>query len=53
MVVEEFPHFKGVVEQTPPDNSKPKPTFSSGQHQQTTMTEKEKWAAAFGLTQNQ
>ncbi|WP_324627799.1 hypothetical protein [Bacillus paranthracis] len=49
MVVEEFPHFKGVVEQTPPDNGKPKPTFSSGQHQQTTMTESEKWAAAFGV----
>ncbi|MEB9507253.1 hypothetical protein P4J13_25310 [Bacillus anthracis] len=49
MVVEEFPHFKGVVEQTPPDNGKPKPTFSSGQHQQQSMTESEKWAAAFGV----
>ncbi|MHA4224384.1 hypothetical protein [Bacillus cereus] len=49
MVVEEFPHFKGEVEQTPPDNGKPKPTFSNGQHQQTTMTESEKWAAAFGV----
>lgn len=49
MVVEEFPHFKGVVEQTPPDNGKPKPTFSNGQHQQQSMTESEKWAAAFGV----
>lgn len=49
MVVEDFPHFKGAVEQTPPDNGKPKPTFSHGQHQQTTMTESEKWAAAFGV----
>ncbi|PGX01667.1 hypothetical protein COE40_19050 [Bacillus cereus] len=48
-VVADFPHFKGVVEQTPPDNSKPKPTFSSGQHQQQSMTESEKWAAAFGI----
>ncbi len=48
-VITDFPHFKGAVEQTPPDNSKPKPTFSHGQHQQTTMTEKEKWAAAFGV----
>ncbi len=52
-VIADFPHFKGVVEQTPPDNTKPKPTFSNGQHQQQSMTEKEKWAAAFGLTQNQ
>ncbi|WP_267379405.1 hypothetical protein [Bacillus sp. GM_Baccil_2] len=49
MVVEEFPHFKGVVEQTPPDSGKPKPTFSNGQHQQQSMTESEKWAAAFGV----
>ncbi|MEK4809061.1 hypothetical protein [Bacillus sp. EU53] len=48
-VITDFPHFKGVVEQAPPDNNKPKPTFSSGQHQQTTMTESEKWAAAFGV----
>lgn len=48
-VVADFPHFKGVMEQTPPDNSKPKPTFSSGQHQQTTMSESDKWAAAFGV----
>ncbi|HDR7601028.1 TPA: hypothetical protein QCX65_004472 [Bacillus mycoides] len=48
-VVADFPHFKGVVEQTPPDNGKPKPTFSNGQHQQTSMTESEKWAAAFGI----
>ncbi|MDZ4455756.1 hypothetical protein [Bacillus cereus] len=50
MVVEEFPHFKGVVEE-PPTNSVKKPTFSNGQHQQTTMTESEKWAAAFGIKQ--
>lgn len=50
MVVEEFPHFKGVVEE-PPANSVKKPTFSNGQHQQTTMTESEKWAAAFGIKQ--
>ncbi|PFU84631.1 hypothetical protein COK91_03005 [Bacillus cereus] len=48
-VIADFPHFKGTVEQTPPDNSKPKPTFSSGQHQQHSMTESEKWAAAFGV----
>lgn len=48
-VITDFPHFKGVVEQTPPDNNKPKPTFSHGQHQQTTMTESEKWATAFGV----
>lgn len=50
-VIADFPHFKGVVEQTPPDNSKPKPTFSHGQHQQQSMTESEKWAAAFGVKQ--
>lgn len=48
-VVADFPHFKGIVEQTPPDNSKPKPTFSNGQHQQMSMTESEKWADAFGI----
>jgi len=49
MVVEEFPHFKGVVEQPPADPGKPKPTFSNGQHQQTSMTESDKWFAAFGV----
>lgn len=48
-VIADFPHFKDTVEQTPPDNGKPKPTFSSGQHQQQSMTESEKWAAAFGV----
>ncbi|MDZ4533913.1 hypothetical protein ORM92_22765 [Bacillus cereus] len=48
-VIADFPHFKDTVEQTPPDNGKPKPTFSSGQHQQQSMTEAEKWAAAFGV----
>ncbi|MGG3651959.1 hypothetical protein ABES36_10895 [Bacillus pseudomycoides] len=49
-VVADFPHFKDVVETTPPaDPGKPKPTFSNGQHKQTTMTESEKWAAAFGI----
>ncbi|TKI79710.1 hypothetical protein FC699_35670, partial [Bacillus wiedmannii] len=47
-VITDFPHFKGTVE-TPPDNGKPKPTFSSGQHQQQSMNEAEKWAAAFGV----
>ncbi|HDX9638987.1 TPA: hypothetical protein ACGXMH_001333 [Bacillus mobilis] len=47
-VVADFPHFKGVVE-LPADTGKPKPTFSNGQHQQQTMTESEKWAAAFGV----
>ncbi|MGE8057368.1 hypothetical protein ACQKOD_26490 [Bacillus mycoides] len=47
-VVADFPHFKGVVE-PPADPGKPKPTFSSGQHQQQSMTESEKWAAAFGV----
>ncbi|PEE42798.1 hypothetical protein [Bacillus pseudomycoides] len=47
-VIADFPHFKDVVETTPPaDPGKPKPTFSNGQHKQTTMTESEKWAAAF------
>ncbi|PFZ08446.1 hypothetical protein COL60_16605 [Bacillus pseudomycoides] len=49
MVVEEFPHFKGVVEQPPADPGKPKPTFSNGQHQQTSMTESDKWFAAFDV----
>ncbi|HDR7248235.1 TPA: hypothetical protein QCX05_003248 [Bacillus pacificus] len=49
MVVEEFPHFKGVVEQPPTDTGKPKPTFSQGNHQQTTMSESDKWFAAFGV----
>lgn len=44
MVVEEFPHFKGVVEE-PREN--PKPTFTTGQHQKKTLTEAEQWAAAF------
>ncbi|PEI49939.1 hypothetical protein [Bacillus toyonensis] len=51
MVVEQHPYFKDVAEQPPVDPGKPKPTFSSGQHQQTTMTESEKWAAAFGIKQ--
>lgn len=46
MVVEEFPHFKGVVEE-PPVPGKPKPQFSNGQHQQQTLTESDKWKAAF------
>ncbi|PFW97406.1 hypothetical protein COL32_26415 [Bacillus pseudomycoides] len=50
MVVEEFPHFKGVVEEPPADPGKPKPTFSNGQHQQTTMTDSQKWADAFKVT---
>ncbi|EEM07462.1 hypothetical protein BHU24_20115 [Bacillus pseudomycoides] len=44
MVVEEFPHFKGVVEEPP---GTPKPTFTTGQHQKKTLTEAEQWAAAF------
>ncbi|MED0946187.1 hypothetical protein [Bacillus mycoides] len=51
-VVADFPHFKGVVEQPPADPGKPKPTFSNGQHQQTSMTDSEKWAAAFKVHQN-
>lgn len=50
MVVEEFPHFKGVVEDQPANPVK-KPTFSNGQHQQKTMTEDDKWATAFGIKQ--
>ncbi len=45
MVVEEFPHFKGVVEEETP--GKPKPTFTTGQHQQQTLTEIDKWKAIF------
>ncbi|HFK1476720.1 TPA: hypothetical protein ACGXMG_005100 [Bacillus paranthracis] len=48
-VVADFPHFKGVVEQPPTDPGKPKPTFSQGNHQQTTMSESDKWFAAFGV----
>lgn len=48
-VVADFPHFKGVVEQPPTDPEKPKPTFSQGNHQQTTMSESDKWFAAFGV----
>ncbi|HDR7242597.1 TPA: hypothetical protein QCW90_003288 [Bacillus mobilis] len=52
-VIVDFPHFKGAVE-TPPENPvKPKPTFSNGQYQQTTMSEKDKWFTAFGVKQNQ
>jgi hypothetical protein len=49
MVVEKHPYFKGVVEAPPADSGKPKPTFSNGQHQQQSMTESEKWAAAFDI----
>lgn len=45
MVVAEFPHFKAVVEEEAP--GKPKPTFTTGQHQQQTLTESDKWKAAF------
>ncbi|TBX83980.1 hypothetical protein E0M29_28205 [Bacillus cereus] len=44
MVVEEFPHFKGVVEE--PQGAR-KPTFTTGQHQKQTLTEADKWKAAF------
>ncbi|HDR8155547.1 TPA: hypothetical protein QC057_004576 [Bacillus cereus] len=44
MVVEEFPHFKGVVEE-PPES--PKPTFTTGQHQKKTITDAEQWNLAF------
>lgn len=46
MVVEEFPHFKGVVEEP---QGTPKPTFTTGQHQKKTTTEAEQWASAFKL----
>ncbi|MBK5474338.1 hypothetical protein JFU54_28555 [Bacillus sp. TH19] len=49
MVAEQHPYFKDVAEQPPIDPGKAKPTFSQGQHQQTTITESEKWAAAFGV----
>ncbi|WP_018767714.1 hypothetical protein [Bacillus sp. 105MF] len=44
MVVEEFPHFKGVVEEP---QGTPKPTFTTGQHQKKTLTETEQWESAF------
>ncbi|WP_025118184.1 hypothetical protein [Bacillus sp. H1m] len=44
MVVEEFPHFKGVVEEP---QGTTKPTFTTGQHQKQTLTEADKWKAAF------
>lgn len=44
MVVEEFPHFKGVVEDP---QGTPKPTFTTGTHQKKTLTEAEQWALAF------
>lgn len=44
MVVEEFPHFKGVVEEQP---GTPKPTFSNGQHQTKTPSLTEKFMDAF------
>ncbi|PEJ74522.1 hypothetical protein CN680_18090 [Bacillus pseudomycoides] len=44
MVVEEFPHFKGVAEE-PQGN--PKPTFSNGQHQKSTPSVADQWMAAF------
>ncbi|PEN31189.1 hypothetical protein CN630_31340, partial [Bacillus wiedmannii] len=46
MVVEEFPHFKGVVEEP---QGAPKPTFTTGQHQKKTPTEAEQWSSAFKL----
>ena len=48
MVVEEFPHFKGVVEEP---QGTPKPTFTTGQHQKKTLTEAEQWNTAFGIKQ--
>lgn len=44
MVVEEFPHFKGVVEEP---QGTPKPTFSNGQHQTKTPSLTEQFMAAF------
>ncbi|QUW34599.1 hypothetical protein J8Y17_27905 (plasmid) [Bacillus cereus] len=44
MVVEEFPHFKGVVEEP---QGIPKPTFTTGQHQKKTLTDEEQWNLAF------
>lgn len=46
MVVAEFPHFKGVVEEP---QGTPKPTFTTGQHQKKTLSEAEQWASAFKL----
>ncbi|PEM10765.1 hypothetical protein [Bacillus wiedmannii] len=48
MVVEEFPHFKGVVEEP---QGTPKPTFTTGQHQKKTLTDAEQWDVAFGIKQ--
>lgn len=44
MVVEEFPHFKDVVEEP---QGTPKPSFSNGQHQKKTLSASEQWADAF------
>ncbi|EEM02213.1 hypothetical protein bmyco0002_54930 [Bacillus pseudomycoides] len=44
MVVEEFPHFKGVVEEP---QGAPKPTFSNGQHQKKAPTLTEQFMDAF------
>ncbi|MBJ8031450.1 hypothetical protein [Bacillus cereus group sp. N21] len=44
MVVEEFPHFKDVVEEP---QGAPKPTFSNGQHQTKTPSLTEQFMAAF------
>lgn len=44
MVVEEFPHFKSVVEE--PQGAQ-KPTFTTGQHQKKTPSLAEQWAEAF------
>ncbi|MCU5253464.1 hypothetical protein [Bacillus cereus group sp. Bce037] len=48
MVVEEFPHFKDVVEEP---QGTPKPTFTTGQYQKKTLTEAEQWNTAFGIKQ--
>ncbi|MED1012137.1 hypothetical protein [Bacillus mycoides] len=44
MVVEEFPHFKGVVEEP---QGTPKPSFSNGQHQKKTPTLTDQFMDAF------
>lgn len=44
MVVEEFPHFKGVVEEP---QGTPKPTFTTGQHQKQTPTLTQQFIDAF------
>lgn len=44
MVVEEFPHFKGVAEEPP---GSPKPTFTTGQHQKKTPTLTDQFMDAF------